>query len=29
MVHADTSVTISASGRATRGIAAPEFVAEL
>src|ERR1019366_3289367 len=29
MTRADVSVTVSASGRATRGIGAPEFVAEL
>jgi hypothetical protein len=29
MLHADVSVTVSASGRATRGIGAPELAAEL
>jgi ribosome-binding protein aMBF1 (putative translation factor) len=29
MLRADVSVTVSASGRATRGISAPELAAEL
>jgi hypothetical protein len=29
MVRAGVSVTVSASGRATRGVGAPEFAAEL
>ena len=29
MTRADVSVTVSAGGRATRGVAAPELAAEL